>query len=533
MLTIAALVAAQTSLGLAHGELWVIDEVRHASVLHGLLQDGHWLVLSLDGAPYPDKPPLYFWLLAGIATLSGTERPVVHAVGVALSAIAFALVTYVMARVIAGLDRRGALLAGLLLVSNLFFIERAQAPRMDLMFAAVTNLAATALYGAWSRPAPGAAAVAGLALAGVAVLVKGPLGIVFPVLASVVFLAVRRRLARLARRDVAIGFAAAAGLVGAWLAACYRLEGAEFLRHLVVDQILGRAVASPMQAEGPTHYVKVLPLVALPWTIVWLVTAPAVVRWWRDRRTDGGTSRLTDGTLFLLCLALANFTVLTLVSYKQAFYLVHVLSPLAVLTAALLLALDAPGVRRCAWALVLTFAALGLALPSARLLYPWPGLFHGLVPAALAFGALALVILLLRNRPIPELIAATALGVTIAIQPLVLITRPSLDIVMSPRRMSDTIRPYVDAGYAPVTFQIRPYRHGILSYYVGRPVPDIDDPRELDALLATGRPVVVLTLSARVRRGPETLQRMTLVRRHRLDHDRWVVLVQPPARPGS
>ncbi len=75
MLTLAALMAAQTALTFWRGELWRINEVRHASALRNILHSGNYLYLELAGQPYPDKPPLYFWLLAALAKLSGSDGP--------------------------------------------------------------------------------------------------------------------------------------------------------------------------------------------------------------------------------------------------------------------------------------------------------------------------------------------------------------------------------------------------------------------------------------------------------------------------
>jgi 4-amino-4-deoxy-L-arabinose transferase-like glycosyltransferase len=548
--TAAALVAAQTRLGLGHGELWYIDEVRHAAVLRALLREGHWLVLHLDGEPYPDKPPVYFWLLAGLARLLGTDGPAVHAIAVALSAIAFACAAWWMARAVGGLGREGALAAMLVLLSTALCIERSQAPRMDLLFAAVITAACTWLFLAWTRPAPSRAAVAGLAAAGVATLVKGPLGLVFPLLSSAVFLIAQGRWRRLLRWDVVLGALVAVVLAGGWLLAAGLAVGESFLRRMVAEQLVARTVASPLQQEGWLYYGRVLPLAAMPWTAVWIAAAAGALagvrRWRRETAEPGGgpagprgvlgtgrrvlaAVRAADaGVVFLATIVLVDLVVLSAMSYKLALYLLHVLTPLSVLAARLLLALDEGGVRRARRALALVFAALALALPWVPRFYPWPDALRGLGWAAGAFGALGIALWLLRESRAVPLVAAVALGVTVAIQPLVLITRPGLDAVMSPKALGEIVQRYARQGYVPVSYQIRDYRLGTLSYYAGQVVRDVEDPRALRALLDGPRPVVVLTLEWRLPGAPPALRRLTAVHRQRLDRDRWVVLVTEP-----
>jgi hypothetical protein len=156
---------------------------------------------------------------------------------------------------------------------------------------------------------------------------------------------------------------------------------------------------------------------------------------------------------------------------------------------------------------------------------PWPEAVRGLGWAAAAFAALGLALWLMRDRPAAPLAAAVALGVTVAVQPLVLVTRPALDAVMSPRGIGEIVQGYARRGYVPVTYQIRDYRRGTLSYYAGQVVRDVEDPGELRALLEGPRSVVVLTLAGRLGSGDGVLRRLTPVHRQRLDRDRWVVLV--------
>jgi 4-amino-4-deoxy-L-arabinose transferase-like glycosyltransferase len=373
--------------------------------------------------------------------------------------------------------------------------------------------------------------VAGFALAGLATLVKGPLGFVLPALASLAFLLVRRRARDLLCRDVGAGLLIAAGLVGGWLLACRVVAGEGFLERLFADQIVARTMASPRQREGGLYYWRVLPLLALPWTVAWIALAVGWLRRWRQRAHGGARAALRtvdatgDGVVFLAVTAIVHMAVLSAMSYKLALYLLHVLPPLSVLTVRLLLAGDPHDLRRVRQALALLFAVLALLLPWVPRFAPWPEAVRGLGWAAAAFAALGLALWLMRDRPAAPLAAAVALGVTVAVQPLVLVTRPALDAVMSPRGIGEIVQGYARRGYVPVTYQIRDYRRGTLSYYAGQVVRDVEDPGELRALLEGPRSVVVLTLAGRLGSGDGVLRRLTPVHRQRLDRDRWVVLV--------
>ncbi len=113
--------------------LWFSDEVRYADVYTQMKDAGHWLVMYLNGVAYPDKPPVYFWFLSLIDTLTPADGISVFFLGSALSAAFFLLSTVALARTL-GCGRKTSLATGLVLLSNIFFIGIAHYSRMDLLF---------------------------------------------------------------------------------------------------------------------------------------------------------------------------------------------------------------------------------------------------------------------------------------------------------------------------------------------------------------------------------------------------------------
>lgn len=91
LLCLTLLLLAQVLPSLAVKDVWLPDEVGHAAVFRNLWERGHWLVLYLGESAYGDKPPVYFWLLAGIAaavSLTGGDPvgPAVFMLAAAVSA---------------------------------------------------------------------------------------------------------------------------------------------------------------------------------------------------------------------------------------------------------------------------------------------------------------------------------------------------------------------------------------------------------------------------------------------------------------
>ncbi len=211
----------QTAFMLDSRALWFSDEIRYADAFSNLVNAKHWLVLHLNGQYYPDKPPLYFWFLWLARLAMGQEGPMLFFLGAAVSGLLLVLATLALGRVVsprpagnettptAGPEPRAVTLAaGLILLSTFYLVGVCHYSRMDLLFATLITLSHLCFFKAWQKPlAPVWAGLGGL-LAALATLTKGPLGLAFPLLASLAYLLWIGRWRRLLRWDVAL----AAGL---------------------------------------------------------------------------------------------------------------------------------------------------------------------------------------------------------------------------------------------------------------------------------------------------------------------------------
>ena len=50
-------------------DLWNPDEPRYAQIAREMLQGEGWIIPHLNSEVYYDKPPLFFWMIAGSAKL--------------------------------------------------------------------------------------------------------------------------------------------------------------------------------------------------------------------------------------------------------------------------------------------------------------------------------------------------------------------------------------------------------------------------------------------------------------------------------
>jgi 4-amino-4-deoxy-L-arabinose transferase-like glycosyltransferase len=194
----------------------------------------------------------------------------------------------------------------------------------DIVFAA---FASAALYAWWLAREPGSArrgwTIAFFAASGLAVLTKGPLGTIVPLLAVVSFRWRAKERSPLTLRDVCLGVLVYAVIVVPWYAYMLARFGREYFDAFFVHENLDRL----LHAEHPSNnhfwfYAAILFGGALPWMPIVALT---VARGIRERK------RTTPVRRFVWCWLLSSFVFLTIAQSKLPSYALFLFVPLAIL----------------------------------------------------------------------------------------------------------------------------------------------------------------------------------------------------------
>src|SRR3989442_8824830 len=67
----ATLATAALAFGIGGTDLWPPDETRVAEISREMLVDGSWLRPQLNGRPFLEEPPLFYWFQAGAFAAAG------------------------------------------------------------------------------------------------------------------------------------------------------------------------------------------------------------------------------------------------------------------------------------------------------------------------------------------------------------------------------------------------------------------------------------------------------------------------------
>ena len=169
-----------------------VDAVQ-AQIARNMLSSGDWVTARIDGIAYLEKAPLIYWLMAISFKIFGPYDWAAR-IPVVLAALALAWLTAAFGTWAFG--KRAGLYAGLCISTciGLFLFTRILIP--DVMVTGLMTLSMWAFLRAIDEqePRPGWWAVLFAASLGVSLLLKSLIGVVFPVAACVVYLAITRQL---------------------------------------------------------------------------------------------------------------------------------------------------------------------------------------------------------------------------------------------------------------------------------------------------------------------------------------------------
>lgn len=467
-------------------DLWWSDEVRHGGVLLDLASKGDWWALHLNGAPYTDKPPLYFLFLAGVQRLFGAG-PVPIFFGLSLTVFAYALACWHLARRLLG---EGALALGsvAVLLSGSYILAASHYARMDFLFSAAIVLAWSSFYTASVSPALDRRAIlAGFVFVTLATLIKGPVGVLLPLAALIGQLAVQGRVRLLADRAVLGGAGILAAGLAFWAGGLIYFGGADYLARLFDRQIVGRTLDTRGGVWGYLRYFWAFPAVLLPYSLLLLRRWPKTV--------------VQPATRYLLICIATGLLGLSLIGEKHEYYLIPLLVPAAILLVQVVAGLPARrlGQVLALWlglqsGLLLATPAViaGLHLPADHLA---PALGQAVLPAVMGL-ALALGLALATRgllRHWSAVLAAFLAAQTLFGGALLGRVMPALDPVLSPATLAGAMRPAIDQGYAPAILHGIP---GVFAFHLGQHYTALFQLQAVDDWLAvTPRAVIALQLA--------------------------------------
>jgi 4-amino-4-deoxy-L-arabinose transferase-like glycosyltransferase len=309
--------------------LFDADEPAYAQAAREMFDRGDWVTPHFNGRPRFDKPVLFYWLILASYSVFGITEFAVRFWS-ALAGVGLVLLLWHAAR--RWIGREAALWTGVAFSTNLLTVLVARAGVTDMLLTFFVTAAVLAGIAALQEPAAGGrwpARIMWAAMA-LAVLVKGPVGILIPAMALggclIVLREVRAGLRHLFPWE---GFVLFLVLAVPWYAMALAANGWAFVEGFVIKHHVTRYMGVVSSHAGPVwFYLPVVLVGFFPWSGF----LPAAL--WRAAHTVRGRGAQNPGdrlTVTCLCWLTGVFVFFSLAGTKLPSYLFSAFPAMALL----------------------------------------------------------------------------------------------------------------------------------------------------------------------------------------------------------
>ncbi|MFN8391690.1 MAG: glycosyltransferase family 39 protein [Bdellovibrionota bacterium] len=330
---------------LGYSEVYQVSEGREGVVVHSILESHEYILPLRHSEIVPSKPPLFHWLSAAVyRSLNATPEFELRAVS-AFAALALTLTLVLFLESVAG--GAAAVIGAAILLSTEGFVRMAADGRVDMLFCFLVSAAIlvwlrsylSVFAGKFSlQDIPSRTYVSVALLSGAAVLAKGPLGLLLPVMifSALVTMDFGVRSLKVLLRP---SWLLVAALSLPWYVAAALKGKTAFVARQVIFENFQRFIGGEGISKKPFYfYFEQFWLHAAPWSLILVCYVFVLAREYYRRRRDPHYQSLiwpqnpTHRLIMKRCAvwALTLFIFFSLSAGKRSAYLLMTLPPLTI-----------------------------------------------------------------------------------------------------------------------------------------------------------------------------------------------------------
>lgn len=240
--------------------LWDPDEPRQAIMAREMIERNDFVRPYLNGREYLEKPPFYPWMIIITSKITGSLDEFASRAPAAISAALLLIITFLLGRRFG--DEESGLLSAIALATNYQFLSNARESVMDMTFAFFIGLTIFLNYLAAAKERRLFFALSFLP-ASLAILTKGPAGLVIPAGVIVVYLIIRKEIKRFIL-PMALGCLLSVGIASIW----FFLAGDAYIKEFILRQNITRYTNAFDHMESLLYYLHKMFFNFLPWSLL-------------------------------------------------------------------------------------------------------------------------------------------------------------------------------------------------------------------------------------------------------------------------
>ena len=427
--------------------IWDIDEGMHASTSKDMVLSGDWVTPTFNGKSFYDKPVLHNWFVALSLLVFGFTEFAAR-FPAALLGLGCVMLTYLLGREMS--SPKVGFVSGVILATNGEVIILSRTVVHDISLGFFVTLALLSFYmGFKNEKHRRCYVLLFYASSGFAVLAKGPLGVLLPVLIAGIFLLLQGKMRFLREMVSGWGILIFLAIAAPWYV-LISLNNKDYAGYFFIHQNLMRFLSPRAQHHAPFYYY--FPAL-LGGFFPWSCFLPLALY----RSLRGGLRKMGEGTAFLMIWFVVVFVFFTMASSKLSTYLLP-LFPAASLLVGLLWRdlLETPTLELRKGFLYPLGFCLGVSLlallyiqvnPPIRYEYEYGvTMSHVNILCILAVAGFALSFFLLLHKNSKASFCTLAGMVMVVIYVIILMIIPSVDPYRSTKGFAQKLDRLVDPG---------------------------------------------------------------------------------------
>ncbi|SFL93274.1 ArnT family glycosyltransferase [Pelosinus propionicus] len=300
-------------------------ESNYALTAKEMVLSADWISPRIYGNIWFDKPVFFYWTTAIAFQLFGFSEWAARIPPAFFASVGLVLMYWFTLKIV---KPRVAILAVLVMGTSFEYIVLAKLIVTDMVFF-VFNCAALGFFYLGYVNLDGSKKrwyQFGYVSMALAVLTKGPIGVLLPGLVILVFIAVQRKWSQGKEWFIPSGIFLFAAVALPWYAAMYAMHGTEFINSFFgVHNYLRATVSEHPKDNVSYYYIAVFILSMLPWSAL---AIKALIQGCRDFR-----SQSSPLLLFLFLWTAAYFGFYSLMATKYLTYTFPIVFPVSIITA--------------------------------------------------------------------------------------------------------------------------------------------------------------------------------------------------------
>lgn len=253
-------------IGIGDSTLWDANEAFYAETPRVMIETGDYVSPSFNDKPRFNKPPLTYWIVAVSYQIFGvsewSERlPIV------LAAITLIAAAFVIGRVVWGTQT--GLWAAIVMATLPRFLMHSRRTSIDVFLSLFMGLTLMFFVLSELRPARRKLWLCLMyASVGFGFMIKGPVAVVLPCAAFLIYLLIERRLRDIGKMMIPTGLVIFSGIVVPWYVLVYQKHGWAYIGSFILNENISRYTDEGWGPRRSFFYVGTMIGDLFPWSVL-------------------------------------------------------------------------------------------------------------------------------------------------------------------------------------------------------------------------------------------------------------------------